>query len=1163
MQLAEVSLDDKYTLETGRIFITGIQALVRLPLMQRRRDLAAGLNTGGFISGYRGSPLGGYDHTLWRSRKLLEQHHVKFQPGVNEDLAATSLWGTQQAGLFGTAKYDGVFGIWYGKGPGVDRSGDALKHGNLAGSSPNGGVVVLTGDDHGAKSSTTAHQSEQALVAAMIPVLYPATIQEYIDYGLYGFALSRYSGCWAAMKCVADVVESTATAAVDPDAMQPVTPTDFTLPETGVHFRWPDTPLEQEQRLIDVKLKAVDAFHRANGLDRQTHRSSKRRLGIVTAGKAWLDVCQAFDMLGLDEAALDRIGISVFKLAMVWPIEPTAVRAFCEGHDEILVIEEKRGLIEEQLARILYDSPAEKRPVLLGKRGRDGLPLVPEFGEISPALVARILGERADALEPDEQLSAGLAGLKARTEASNRDTTEVVRSPWFCSGCPHNSSTKVPDGSHAMAGIGCHTMAIFMDRGTATYTHMGAEGANWIGMSHFTETNHIFQNLGDGTYFHSGLLAIRAASAADVNITYKILYNDAVAMTGGQPLDGNLTPWEITRQVQAEGVKRIVVVTDEPDKYPSNTDWAAGVSIRHRDDLEEVQKELREVPGVTVLVYDQTCAAEKRRRRKRGTYPDPAKRIFINDLVCEGCGDCGAASNCVSVKPLETEFGRKRVIDQSNCNKDYSCIKGFCPSFVTVHGGALAASGGARDQAVASVDPTIDIPTPATAPIANSYNILVTGIGGTGVITIGALLGMAAHLEGKSVTVLDQTGLAQKNGAVMSHIRIGGGAEEVRGARISHGQADLVLGCDMVVAAGAEAMATMATGRTRAIINDHVVPIAIFAQMPDMALEGQSFVDLISQTIGADAVDFVNATKLATGLMGDSIMANLFVVGFALQKGYLPVSPEAVAEAIKLNGIAVDANLKALAWGRLAAADMAKIDAALPAPTIAVETTPAEEDLAGLVRRRAEFLLGYQNQAYADRYEALVRAVAEREAAALPGSDRLAQAVARYLFKLMAYKDEYEVARLYTDGTFMEKLNAQFTGDYSLTFHMAPPILTRRDADTDVPNKITLGAWMMRAMKVLAGLKGLRGTMLDPFGRTEERRTERRLIEDYETMLQELMAGLTPDNHDSAVKLAEIPEHIRGFGHVKMRHLGQAKDMEAALLRRFHGQPVITGQAAE
>ena len=1165
MQLASVTLDDKYSLDKGRIFITGVQALVRLPLVQRRRDLAAGLNTAGFVSGYRGSPLGGYDAALWASKAELEQHHVKFNPGVNEDLAATSVWGTQQVGIFPgeTAKYDGVFSIWYGKGPGVDRSGDALKHGNLAGTSKNGGVLVMTGDDHGAKSSTTAHQSEQALVAAMIPVLYPATVQEYLDYGLYGFALSRFSGCWVGMKCVADTVESTATVAVDPDAFQPVTPDDFKAPPGGLHIRWPDGALDQEERQIRFKLQAAVAYHRAHRLDRVSHRSARPRLGIVAAGKAWLDVCQALELLGLDEATRSALGLEVYKLAMTWPLEPEGIAEFCQRHEEILVIEEKRGLIEEQLARILYDLPEAKRPRLVGKRDMDGEVLVREFGELGGAEVAQIIARRLQPMsEEDEGLAAAVAGLEARTEASNKQTAPIARTPWFCSGCPHNTSTRVPDGSRAMAGIGCHTMAIWMNRGTMTFTHMGGEGANWIGQAPFTETRHVFQNLGDGTYFHSGLMALRAASAADVNITYKILYNDAVAMTGGQPVEGNLKPWEISRQVEAEGVKQIVVVSDEPKKYPANVDWAPGVTFRHRDELDQVQRELREVAGVTVLIYDQTCAAEKRRRRKRGLFPDPPKRVFINELVCEGCGDCGVASNCVSVKPLETEFGRKRQIDQSNCNKDFSCLKGFCPSFVTVHGGELRRAARTPAAAAAALaDPAAGLPEPAPAAMDGAYNVMVTGIGGTGVVTIGALLGMAAHLEGKAATVLDQTGLAQKNGAVMSHLRIAGSDGEIGGARIGQGQADLILGCDMVVAAGADAMGVMATGRTRAVINDHVVPIAVFAQMPDMPMGGEGFVDLIGQTIGSGAVDFVNATRLATGLMGDSIMSNLFMVGYALQKGYLPVSIAALEQAIELNAVAVEANKRALAWGRRAAVDRASVEAELPE---AAEAQPAAaEDLETLVARRVAYLTDYQDAAYAARYRALVDklAAAERDKAA--GKSGLAEAGARYLFKLMAYKDEYEVARLYTSGDFKAKLEAQFAGNYKLGFHLAPPLLAKPDPTTGEAKKIDFGPWMFTAFRLLAKFKGLRGTAFDIFGRTEERKTERQLVADYQALVEEIAGALTPDNHDTAVKLASIPEQIRGFGHVKRRHLDQAKRAEAALLANFRGQPPAAARAAE
>ncbi|SLN73639.1 indolepyruvate ferredoxin oxidoreductase family protein [Oceanibacterium hippocampi] len=1163
MAVARISLEDKYVLESGRIYVTGTQALVRLPIMQRQRDAAAGLRTGGFISGYRGSPLGGYDQALWQAAPFLGNNDIHFQPGVNEDLAATSVWGTQQLNLFGGSDYDGVFGIWYGKGPGVDRSGDALKHGNLAGTAPNGGVLVLAGDDHTAKSSTTAHQSEQALIAAMIPVLNPSTVQEYLDFGLIGFAMSRYSGCWVAMKCLTDTIESTASVAVDPMRPEIVIPTDAPMPDDGVHIRWPDSARPQEERLLRYKLPAVRAFAKANRIDRVSHAAPKPRFGIVSTGKAWLDVCQALHELGLDEATCASLGITVYKVGMPWPMEPEGLRAFAEGLEEIIVVEEKRAVMEDQIARILFDM--ERRPRLVGKTAPDGSPLLSEDGDLSARSVGHALAARLAALDIPTDIRDQLALADRREDGNRMPASTLNRAPWFCAGCPHNSSTKVPEGSRAMAGIGCHTMAVYMpNRRTATYTHMGGEGANWIGQAPFAKEKHVFQNLGDGTYFHSGKMAIRAAAASGVNITYKILFNDAVAMTGGQRHDGQLTPWQISRQVHAEGVKRIVVVTDEPEKYVAGTDWAPGTTIRHRDELEQVQRELREVEGVTILIYDQTCAAEKRRRRKRGTFPDPAKRAFINEAVCEGCGDCGVVSNCVAVLPLETEFGRKRQIDQSNCNKDFSCVKGFCPSFVTVEGGALKKP--ARPEpaaATAQTEPAAGLPEPTPAPIGQSFNILVTGIGGTGVVTVGALLGMAAHIEGKGVTVLDQTGLAQKNGAVTSHVRIMSEGGAAGSTRIPSRQADLVLGCDMVVAAGAEALATYAPGRTRAVINRHLVPVASFALQPDMKLDAAEVEALIAEAVGGEQADFVNATRLATALLGNSIAANLFLVGFAFQRGLIPLSVAAFEEAIALNGVAVEANRKTFDWGRRAAADLEAVESAARPALKAVEAPAFAETLDDIVARRRDFLTGYQNARLGRRYAALVEKVRAAEAERTPGRNGLAEAVARGYHKLLAYKDEYEVARLYASGEFEKRLGATFEGDYKLKFHLAPPLFAKRDPLTGHLVKQEFGPSMMRAFRLLARLRGLRGTFLDPFGRTDERRAERRAIRDYEALVGELVGGLDAGNHGAAVALASLPLEIRGFGHVKEAAIAKAAEKEAALRAAFRGETGEARAAAE
>ncbi|MCR9212188.1 MAG: indolepyruvate ferredoxin oxidoreductase family protein [Proteobacteria bacterium] len=1151
MQNTQVSLDDKYELDSGQVFITGTQALVRIPIMQRQRDAAAGLKTGGFISGYRGSPLGLYDQSLWKAKPFLKNNDIHFQPGVNEDLAATSIWGTQQLPMFGKTDFDGVFGIWYGKGPGIDRSGDVFKHGNMAGSSEHGGVLVLMGDDHMAKSSTVAHQSEQALVAAMMPVLNPATVQEYLDYGLHGIALSRYSGTWVGMKCLTDTVESSATAYVGPDRVQIVIPEDIEAPADGVHIRWPDTSGGQEARLLRSKLPMVKAFVRANKLDKITWDAKDRKFGIATTGKSWLDVVQALGDLGIDQEEAEKIGLSVYKVACPWPLEPEGMKEFAKGLDEILFVEEKRSLIEDQAARLLYDM--EDRPVLVGKEDEKGEMLLPSDGELTPALVARAIAARLMRRSLPEKIVEGISVAEAREDGNSMPAAPVTRTPWFCSGCPHNSSTNVPEGSRAMAGIGCHTMAIYMpNRRTQTYTHMGAEGVNWIGQSPFTNEEHIFQNLGDGTYYHSGLLAIRAACAADVNITYKILFNDAVAMTGGQPFDGPLSPWLISQQVHAEGVKQIAVVTDEPEKYDSSANWAPGVKIHHRDDLDKVQRELREVKGVTALIYDQTCAAEKRRRRKRGTFPDPAKRAFINELVCEGCGDCGVASNCVSVKPLETDFGRKRVIDQSSCNKDFSCVKGFCPSFVTIEGGGLKK---AEKKTVTStdidiMDPAAGLLEPATPTINGTYNILVTGIGGTGVITVGALLGMAAHIEEKGASILDQTGLAQKNGAVMSHVRLASSPAELSGTRIPHRQTDLVVGCDLVVAASMDALQTYDLGRTKAIVNDHVEPVAAFTLTPDLAMDQDSLTSLLADSLGREQAEFIDSTTLATSLMGDSIAANLFLLGVAFQRGTIPLRLSSIEQAIELNGIAVESNKRSFAWGRKAAADRKQVE------EIALPESSAEivemETIDTIINRRVGFLKGYQSNRYAKRYLKLVNAVKEAESKITPDATRLTEAVARYYFKLMAYKDEYEVARLYTNGSFEAKLKEQFEGDYKVKYHLAPPIFSKRHPETGHLIKKEFGPWMMSAFKTLAKFKFLRGSFLDPFGKSEERKTERALIKEYEKTMREILENLTAENLPLAIEIAEVPEHIRGYGHVKEQHLEGARTMRRDLLDRFH-----------
>jgi indolepyruvate ferredoxin oxidoreductase len=1154
MALRAVTLDDKYILDKGRVYLTGTQALVRLPMTQRQRDAAAGLNTAGFISGYRGSPLGGLDQNLWSTRRFIEKNHIHFQPAINEELGATAVWGSQQLNLFAGARYDGVFAMWYAKGPGVDRSGDALKHGNAAGSSRHGGVLLLAGDDHTCKSSTLAHQSEYAFMDACIPVLNPSGVQEILDFGRYGWAMSRYSGCWIALKTIAETMDSSASVELDPERTSIFLPQDFEMPPGGLNIRWPDQPLEQEYRLHKYKLYAALAFGRANHLDRIIIDSPRPRFGIVTTGKSYLDVRQALDDLGIDDAHAGEIGFRLYKVGMSWPLEREGIRHFAEGLEEILVIEEKRAVIENQFKEQLYNWREDVRPRVIGKFDENRNWILPSTGELTPAMIARVIAQRIARFYTSPRIQERLAFLEGKErQLGGGNVVPFVRTPYFCSGCPHNTSTKVPEGSRALAGIGCHYLAQFMDRSTATFTQMGGEGVPWIGQAPFTEERHIFANLGDGTYTHSGILAIRAALAAKVNITYKVLFNDAVAMTGGQPIDGGLTVPELTRQLAAEGVERIVVVTDEPDKYPPNTDFAPGIAIRGRDDLDVVQRELREIPGVTAIVYDQTCAAEKRRRRKRGRFPDPAKRVFINDLVCEGCGDCSKTSNCVSVVPVETEFGRKRSIDQSSCNKDYSCVEGFCPSFVTVHGGGLKKS----PAATFGEDELSPLPEPAQPALADRvYGILVTGVGGTGVVTIGALLGMAAHLEGKGCTVLDMTGLAQKGGAVFSHVRIAERPDQIHAVRIAAGNAELLLGCDLVVAASADALAKLEPGYSRAIVNSHEIITGDFTRNPDLVFPTQAMKRSLEAATGPENAEFIDATRLATGLLGDSIASNLFMLGYAYQRGLVPLSAAALERAIELNAVAVEFNRSAFCWGRRAAIDLELVEArAVPASAVPASHR-LSETLDQVIDRRVAFLTDYQDRAYAARYAAQVRRVQDAEAARMPGSTAMTEAVARSLFKLMAYKDEYEVARLYTESDFLKRVSDQFDSPHALRFHLAPPILGERDPQTGHLRKREFGPWMLNLFRLLAKLRRVRGTPFDIFGRSEERRAERRLIAEYQAVIDEIIDRLSPANHATAVELAAVPLEIRGFGHIKQASIACAKTKEADLLNRLR-TPVV------
>lgn len=1175
--MKQVSLDDKYTLQSGRVYLSGSQALARVPLMQRQRDLAAGLNTAGFISGYRGSPLGVYDLALWQAEKHLKDHQIHFQPGVNEDLAATAVWGSQQVGTMGEAKVDGVFSIWYGKGPGVDRSGDAIKHGNYAGTSEYGGVLAVCGDDHGARSSSTAHQSDHALIHFGVPILHPASVQEVVDFGLLGFALSRYSGCWVGFKCVTDTIEGSASISVDPDRVTIKQPDDFDLPEGGLNLRLGVYPLVAESHLYQQRLKAAQAFARANGLDRVAvgNDHSPRKLGIVTTGKSYLDVMEALSRLGIDERRAKQLGLAVYKVGMVWPIEPHQLTSFARRCDELLVVEEKRPVMEEQIAAILYNLADSERPRLLGKSDENGAPLIPSVGELNPDMVLEAIAARLQSCGEDQELAEKLQQLtpsKSLAAGYGGSAGALMRMPSFCAGCPHNTSTRVPEGSRALGGIGCHGMAVWLpERRTETLYQMGGEGAPWIGQAPFVKDKHIFQNLGDGTYFHSGLLAIRATVAANVNITYKILLNGAISMTGGQPIEGEQFEGEVTaphvaHQVHSEGVNRIALVSEDLARHNPG-DYPDIVSFHHRDDLDAVQKELREFDGVSLIIYEQACATERRRLRKRGKYPDTNERLFINQDVCEGCGDCGVQSNCIALEPAETEFGRKRKINQSSCNKDFSCVKGMCPSFVTVTGGQLKKISPATINHGAQLDQGLleNLPQPQMQDWGESFSLMIAGIGGQGVVTMGALIGMAAHIEDKDCSVLDLTGLAQRNGPVTSHVRITLTGNGDKAARIPQHSADLVLGGDLVVTAGAEGLSKMGDGRTAVVYNSYVVPTSEFARNADLDFTTQAMEDSIRKAADAGNVYGVDATTLAIKVLGDAIGANAFLIGYAWQQGLIPLSSAALEQAIRLNGAGVEMNLRAFALGRLAVSNPDSLLAFLPDVVRIVDasregnhvTLPAShQPLQALIDSRAGWLTDYQNAAYAERYRKLVDRVSQAEKALGDGSVALSEAVARYYAKLLAYKDEYEVARLYSRTEFMNSLRQQFDGDVKLSFNLAPPMISRRDPDTGRYRKMRFGSYMMGFFRVLAPMKVLRGTPFDPFGYSRHRRQERQLIEEYERLLEELISGLGHHNHAQAVALARLPEKIRGYDLVKEASIETVKVETVALLEQFHQAPV-------
>jgi indolepyruvate ferredoxin oxidoreductase len=1148
MTKSAVTLDDKYTQRGGRVFISSNQALVRLPLDQARRDRAAGLKTAGYISGYRGSPLGVYDSALWAAQKLLDAHDIRFVPGLNEELAVSALRGTQELQWFGKSVFEGVFGLWYGKGVGVDRACESLKLGNLEGAAAKGGFLAVAGDDHGGKSSDSAHQSEHTLIAAYLPILYPATLGEIIEFGLFGWAMSRYSGSYVALKCVTDTLDlSGCVDLVDSNGPYAIPP-DIELPSGGLNLRRNQPPLAEEDWVVHRRLPAATAFARANGIDRVVIDGRRRTLSIVSAGKAFLDVRQALADLGIDAEVCRRLGIRLYKPGLIWPMDGQRLVEFAQAGAAVLVVEEKRPVMEDQIARNLYGLNADQRPALAGKQDLRGVPLLPATGELTVAQVRYAIKTMLEQIGvTDERIDGQFAALRSLESRALDSGAAKLRPAYFCSGCPHNTSTRIPDGSLALGGIGCHGLvAVVMDRNTMQFMPMGHEGSNWISVGPLVDTPHVFANMGDGTYSHSGILAIRAAVAAQANITYKVLYNDAVAMTGGQPVELQASPVEVVHQLLSEGVRPVRLVSDHPEAY-AGVPLPPAASVHHRDELERLQRELRELPGVSAIVYEQACAAEKRRRRKRGLLADPEQRVFINPEVCEGCGDCSVQSNCLSVLPLETEFGRKRGIDQSSCNKDYSCLKGFCPSFVTVTGAKIAvrtvASAGRRlDEMIAS------LPEPSIAALdARGYNILVTGIGGTGVLTIGALVGMAAHLDGKGCTVLDMTGMAQKGGAVTSHIRIGPDPKEIHTSRLGEGMTDVLIACDMIVGSSLPVLKTVRPGRTAAILNTEVTPSGEFQTNRNMQLDTDRMLAWICATLDGGRLFELPASKLATALTGDSIGTNILMLGYAAQQGLLPVSLASIQEAIRLNGTFVDGNLRTFALGRLAAHAPEVLAREIEGHTDDVPLATVDDVLTS----RTRLLTAYQDERYAGAYRDFVNDVRDRvELYQLRDGDVFAREVALTLARLMAYKDEYEVARLFTDSKFIQRMQEQFSGDFRMTFHLAPPLIPGRDP-SGRPRKRAFGGWILHLFRILAALKGLRGSAFDPFGYTAERRIERRLIEDYRALVSGIIDRLNQANLPAAIELARAAAEIGGYGPVKSASVSAYRLRLRTLLQAF------------
>ena len=1154
-QLRNTSLSDKYELNDGAAFMSGLQALTRIPIVQRRRDNAAGLKTAGFISGYRGSPLGGFDFELARAQLYLDELDIKFHTGVNEDLAATSVWGTQQINLMPDGSdYDGVFGIWYGKAPGVDRSGDVFRHANAYGTARHGGVLAIVGDDHACKSSTLPCQSDHALSAMMVPTLYPSSINEFVEYGLLGIEMSRYSGCWTALKVTSENVETTGTVDLSREIRDIIHPSaaEFEMPEGGVHIRLNDIPREVDYRLQNYKLFACHAFCRKNNIDQIVIDSPKPRFGIITSGKSYGDVRQALVELGITDEVAAEIGLRLYKVGMTWPLEPQGVQNFVQGLEEILIVEEKREMIESQLKQQIFNWAPKNRPVVVGKYDENGDRLLPLHNDQSVGMVAHVIAKRLGHFYHNKTVEDRLNFFEDREKENAIYVPPSLRKPYYCAGCPHNISTKVPEGSFAMVGIGCHYMVQWMDRNSALCTQMGGEGVPWIGAAPYTNQEHIFTNLGDGTYFHSGTLAIRAAVASGVNITYKILYNDAVAMTGGQLVDGELPVYRVAQQVMSEGVVRAWILTETMEHYKDRSNIPPSVDILHRDYLSEVMDECRKIKGTTVIIYDQTCAAEKRRRRKRGLYPEPAKRVMINTDVCEGCGDCSVQSNCIAVQPIETEYGRKRKINQSMCNKDFSCLKGFCPSFVTIEGGELR-----KTRAVdrgGSGNLLADIPEPNILEIESAYNILVTGVGGTGVTTIGSLLGIAAHMEGKFCRNLDATGLAQKGGEVLSHVRISPVRSDLRTGHIITGGTDLLLACDMVSAVGKTAYETLNVERTRAILNTENTPVSDFVTNNTIDFHQDKVREALMKVVHSNENHFVPATSYVMVLLGDEIATNVFIMGYAWQKGLIPIGREAIERAITLNNVSIEMNLQAFSYGRLAAHDAEKIEGLVHAVKGEDEVDVADkglESLDALIEKNVAYLTDYQNTSYARRYTDMVKKVRKSENQMIEGATELTKIVAQCYHKVLAYKDEYEVARLYSNGIFIKNVKSQFSGQYKLKFHMAPPILGGVDPATGRAKKREFGPWMLSALSILARFKFLRDTPFNVFGYHHDRRMEREFIMQYEKTIDHVLGRLSPDNYTVCIEIFSLPLIVSGYGVVKAQNIEKAKVMQDDLMAKL------------